>query len=127
MPLHLAVHAAEAFGVDARPLRALAGLRVGLFVVLRRREDALEDRDHIYAVIKGSAINNDGAGKVGYLAPSVDGQAAAIAEAQTLADVDPKEIGYVECHGTGTAIGDPIEVSALSQAFAAATERQSGA
>jgi len=93
-------------------------------VVLRRLEDAIEDRDHIYAVIKGSAINNDGAGKVGYLAPSVDGQAAAIAEAQTLADVDPKDITYVECHGTGTEIGDPIEVSALNQAFASADEKQ---
>lgn len=93
-------------------------------VVLRRLEDAINDRDHIYAVIKGSAINNDGRSKVGYLAPSVDGQAAAIAEAQTLADVDPANIGYVECHGTGTEIGDPIEVSALSQAFASANKKQ---
>jgi acyl transferase domain-containing protein/thioesterase domain-containing protein len=108
---------------DHRSRGTIFGSGAGV-VVLRRLEDAIEDRDHIYAVIKGSAINNDGAGKVGYLAPSVDGQAAAIAEAQTLADVDPKEISYVECHGTGTAIGDPIEVSALNQAFAAATERQ---
>ena len=92
--------------------------------MLRRLEDAVADRDHIYAVIKGSAINNDGRGKVGYLAPSVDGQAAAIAEAQALADVEPADIGYIECHGTGTEIGDPIEFSALSQAFAAASERQ---
>jgi acyl transferase domain-containing protein/thioesterase domain-containing protein len=108
---------------DHRSRGTIFGSGTGV-VVLRRLEDALADRDHIYAVIKGSSINNDGAGKVGYLAPSVDGQAAAIAEAQTLADVDPKDISYVECHGTGTEIGDPIEVSALNQAFAAAKERQ---
>ncbi|MEC8252544.1 MAG: beta-ketoacyl synthase N-terminal-like domain-containing protein, partial [Planctomycetota bacterium] len=93
-------------------------------VVLRRLDDALADRDHVYAVIKGSAINNDGRSKVGYLAPSVDGQAAAIAEAQALADVEPKDVGYIECHGTGTALGDPIEISALAQAFAGVRERQ---
>lgn len=93
-------------------------------VVLRRLEDALADRDHVYAVIKGSAINNDGRSKVSYLAPSVDGQAAAIAEAQALADVEPKDVAYIECHGTGTEIGDPIEISALGQAFAGVSQRQ---
>jgi acyl transferase domain-containing protein/thioesterase domain-containing protein len=93
-------------------------------VVLRRLEDALRDKDHVYAIIKGSAINNDGSGKVGYLAPSVDGQAAAIAEAMTLAGVSAEDVSYVECHGTGTEIGDPIEVSALRQAYAEAKKKQ---
>lgn len=87
-------------------------------VVLRRVADAVDDGDHIYAVIRGSAVNNDGAQKVGYLAPSVDGQAACITEALAVADVDPGTIGFVECHGTGTPMGDPIEVAALTQAFA---------
>ncbi len=93
-------------------------------VVLRRLADALQDGDHVYAVVKGSSVNNDGARKVGYLAPSVDGQAAAMAEAMALAGVDPDDISYVECHGTGTEIGDPIEVSALTQAFAGSKRRQ---
>ena len=91
-------------------------------VALRRLEDALEDGDPIYAVIKGSAINNDGGQKVGYLAPSVDGQAAAMAEAYSVAGIDPATIGYVECHGTGTYMGDPIEISALTQAFRRSTQ-----
>ena len=92
----------------------------GGVVALRRLEDALEDGDDVYAVIKGSAVNNDGGQKVGYLAPSVDGQAAAMTEAYSLADIDPGSIGLIECHGTGTYMGDPIEISALSQAFRAA-------
>lgn len=86
-------------------------------IALRRLQDALDDGDRIYAVIKGTAVNNDGAQKVGYLAPSVDGQAACIAEALGVADVDPATISYVECHGTGTRMGDPIEIAALTQAF----------
>ena len=85
--------------------------------MLRRLEDALEDHDHIRAVILGSAINNDGARKVGYLAPSVEGQAEVIAEALEFAGVSAEEISYVEAHGTGTVVGDPIEVRALTQAF----------
>ena len=73
-------------------------------------------------MIRGSAVNNDGARKVGYTAPSVDGQAAVIAEALALAGVDAETIGYVEAHGTGTPLGDPIEVAALTQAFRAATD-----
>ncbi|MBA4017142.1 MAG: polyketide synthase [Pirellula sp.] len=91
--------------------------------VLRRVEDALRDGDRIYAVVKGSAVNNDGASKVGYFAPSVDGQASAVAEALAVADVPADTIGYVECHGTGTPIGDPIEIAALTQAFRQSTER----
>jgi acyl transferase domain-containing protein len=86
-------------------------------VVLRRAADAIRDGDHIWAIIKGSAINNDGAAKAGYLAPSVDGQARCIAEAQAIAGVSGDEVSYVECHGTGTYLGDPIEVAALTAAF----------
>ncbi|NDU99469.1 type I polyketide synthase [Pseudoroseicyclus tamaricis] len=86
-------------------------------LALRRREDALADGDTIWAVIKGSAINNDGAAKAGYLAPSVEGQAAVVREAQAMAGVRPESIGYVECHGTGTYLGDPIEVAGLAEAF----------
>ncbi|SHF70797.1 Acyl transferase domain-containing protein [Litoreibacter ascidiaceicola] len=91
-------------------------------VVLRRLTDAIADSDHIWAVIKGSAINNDGAAKAGYLAPSVDGQAAAIAEAQAMANITADTIDYVECHGTGTYLGDPIEVAALTEAFEETTD-----
>lgn len=86
-------------------------------LVLRRLSDAIEDRDHIYAVIKGSAVNNDGSMKAGYAAPSVDGQARVVTSAMALAGVDPATIGYLEAHGTATRVGDPIEVTALTQAF----------
>ncbi|UWR84963.1 acyltransferase domain-containing protein [Phaeobacter inhibens] len=86
-------------------------------VALRRLEDALADGDHIWAVIKGSAINNDGADKAGYLAPSVEGQASAVRQALRAAKTPPDTIDYVECHGTGTYLGDPIEVTALTEAY----------
>jgi acyl transferase domain-containing protein/thioesterase domain-containing protein len=101
---------------DHRASGTVFGSGVGV-VALRRLEDALRDGDHIHAVIRGSAVNNDGASKMGYLAPSVEGQAAAIAEAIALAGIASQSIGYVECHGTGTPMGDPIEVAALVQAF----------
>jgi acyl transferase domain-containing protein len=93
-------------------------------VLLKRLEDAQVDRDHIYAVIKGSACNNDGAQRVGYTAPGVDGQAQVISLAQAAANVDPDTIGYIETHGTGTTLGDPIEVSALTQVFREQTARK---
>ncbi|SDF31356.1 type I polyketide synthase [Limimaricola pyoseonensis] len=99
---------------EARAAGTVFGSGAGA-VVLRRLEDALADGDHVWAVLKGSAINNDGARKAGYLAPSVDGQAAAVTEALRMAGVSGAEIGFVECHGTGTALGDPIELAALAQ------------
>lgn len=101
---------------DHRSQGTVFGSGAGV-VAMRRLDDALEGGDDIYAVIKGTAVNNDGSRKVGYLAPSVDGQAACITEALAVADVDPETIGYVECHGTGTPMGDPIEIAALTQAF----------
>jgi amino acid adenylation domain-containing protein len=89
----------------------------GAVVVLKRLADALRDGDTVWAVIKGSAINNDGAAKVGYTAPSVDGQAEVIEQALQRAGVDPRTIGMVEAHGTATPLGDPIEVAALTQAY----------
>lgn len=93
-------------------------------VALKRLADALRDGDHVYAIIKGSAINNDGARKVGYTAPSVDGQASVIRAALAAAAVDPETVGYVEAHGTGTPLGDPIEIAALNQVFGANTGRE---
>ena len=90
-------------------------------VVLRRLEDAVADGDSIYAVIRGAAINNDGARKASFTAPSVKGQATVIARAQADAGIDPRSISYVETHGTATPLGDPIEIEALTQAFRAQT------
>ncbi len=94
-------------------------------VLLKRLEDALSDGDSIYAVVRGYAVNNDGAGKVGYTAPSVEGQANVIAMAHASANVDPETVTYIEAHGTGTPLGDPIEVAALTQAFRAKTQARS--
>jgi acyl transferase domain-containing protein len=101
---------------DAEGQGTVIGSGVGV-VALKRLSEAIADGDHIYAVIKGSALNNDGAAKVGYTAPSIEGQAQVIAMAQAAAGVDPSTISYVEAHGTATALGDPIEVAALTQAF----------
>jgi len=90
-------------------------------VVLKRLEEAIADRDTIYAVIRGVGLNNDGAAKVSFAAPSVDGQADAIAMAHAMADVHPETISYIETHGTATPLGDPIEIAALTQAFALKT------
>lgn len=101
---------------DAAARGAVWGSGVGV-VALKRLSEAVRDRDHIFAVIKGFAVNNDGARKAGFTAPSVDGQAAVIAQALAMADVKASSIGYVEAHGTATPLGDPIEVAALVQAF----------
>jgi len=101
---------------DARAQGTVGGNGVGI-VVLKRLSDAVAARDCIHAVIKGSAINNDGSLKVGYTAPSVDGQAEVIAKALAMAEVHPETVSYIEAHGTGTALGDPIEIAALTQAF----------
>ena len=93
-------------------------------VMLKRLEDALVDGDSIYAVIKGSAVNNDGSHKIGYTAPSVDGQAKVIRAAQSVAEVDPETITYVEAHGTATELGDPIEIAALTKAFHVHTQKK---
>lgn len=109
----------RAFDADAQGTIAGSGLGI---VVLKRLQDAIDDGDYIHAVIKGSAINNDGGFKVSYTAPRIDTQAAVIRTAQAVAEVEPTDISYIETHGTGTALGDPIEVAALTQAFREGTK-----
>ncbi|MCW1931254.1 type I polyketide synthase [Pararhodobacter zhoushanensis] len=111
----------ECHAFDHRAQGTVFGSGAGC-VVLKRLADAVADGDHIWAVVKGSAINNDGAQKAGYLAPSVEGQARCIAEAQAVADTPAETIDYIECHGTGTYLGDPIEVAAMTEAFRETTE-----
>ncbi len=106
---------------DAKAQGTVGGSGAGM-VVLKRLEEAQADGNTIYAVIKGSAVNNDGSAKVGYTAPSVKGQASAIAEALFIADIDPSTIQYMEAHGTATPLGDPIEVQALTEAFQTSTQ-----
>ncbi|MET7951702.1 beta-ketoacyl synthase N-terminal-like domain-containing protein [Micromonospora sp. NPDC005324] len=110
-----------------RPFDADADGMVGAdgagIVVLKRLTDALADRDHIHAVLMGSALSNDGSDKVGFTAPSVTGQVTATRTAHLVAGVDADTIRYVEAHGTGTTIGDTIEVRALSRAFGAGSPR----
>jgi non-ribosomal peptide synthase protein (TIGR01720 family) len=108
---------------DAEAGGTVSGSGVGV-VVLKRLSDALADRDTVYALIKGTAINNDGSTKVGYAAPSIEGQAQVISMALGVAGVSPDTITYIEAHGTATPLGDPIEVSALKQAFRGKTERK---
>ncbi len=107
---------------DASAAGTVPGEGVGV-VVLKRLDDAVADGDHIHAVILAAAVNNDGAAKVGYTAPGVDGQVEVITTAHSLADVDASTIAHVEAHGTGTALGDPIEVEALGRAFALGAPR----
>jgi acyl transferase domain-containing protein len=108
---------------DARAQGIINGSGVGI-VVLRRLEDAVSAGDRIRAVIRGTAVNNDGSLKVGFTAPSVEGQAAVVAAALEFADVDPDTLGLIEAHGTGTPMGDPIEVAALTQVFRETTSRR---
>jgi len=109
---------------DAAAGGTVGGSGVGV-VVLKRLQDALANGDRIDAVVLGSAVNNDGSSKVGYMAPSVEGQAEVIATAQALAGVDADKVSYVETHGTGTTMGDPIEIAGLTKAFRASTRRNS--
>jgi amino acid adenylation domain-containing protein len=108
---------------DAAAEGSIFGSGVGL-VVLKRLDQALADRDTIRAVILGSAVNNDGSLKVGFTAPGVTGQAAVISEALAVAAVDPVTIAYIEAHGTGTALGDPVEIQAVTRAFREYTDRR---
>ncbi len=101
---------------DAASSGAVGGSGAGV-VVLRRLEDALAAGDAVRAVIRGSAVNNDGAQKVGFTAPSLEGQAEVIAEALAVAGLEPEAISYLEAHGSGTALGDPIEIAAMTLAF----------
>lgn len=107
---------------DEKATGTLWGNGVGI-VVLKLLDEAIADGDYIHAVIKSSAINNDGNQKVSHSAPSVDAQASVIYQAQELADIDPETISYIEAHGTATPLGDPIEIAALTQAFRAGTEK----
>ncbi len=108
---------------DAQAQGTVSGNGCGI-VILKRLQEALADGDTIHAVIKGAAINNDGSLKIGYTAPSVEGQKEVILEAIALAGIHPDTIQYIEAHGTGTPLGDPIELAALTQAFQTETQRQ---
>ncbi|PHM68031.1 type I polyketide synthase [Xenorhabdus sp. KJ12.1] len=101
---------------DAHSNGTVGGNGVGI-LLLKLLDRALEDNDQIHAIIKGSSVNNDGQRKVGFTAPSIEGQAEVIASAHMLAGVEPEDISYIECHGTATEIGDPIEVTALARVF----------
>ncbi|WP_063043787.1 type I polyketide synthase [Nocardia pseudovaccinii] len=104
----------RAFGAEASGMVHSQGVGI---VLLRRLEDAMADGDPIYAVLRGSAVNHDGAGKAGFTAPSATGQARVVAEALAAADVEPDEVGLIEAHGTATALGDQIELAALAAVF----------
>lgn len=108
---------------DAQAQGTVSGEGLGV-VVLKRLPEAIADGDHIYAVIKGFGLNNDGSAKVGFTAPSVEGQAEAITTALAEAEFDPATVSYVECHGTATPIGDPIEMAGLTQAFRTGTDEK---
>ena len=108
---------------DANARGTVFGSGVGI-VVLKRLEDAITDRDHIHAVVLGSAINNDGSSKVSYTAPSVNRQSDVIIEALANAGIEAGSVSYVEAHGTGTSIGDPIEIAALTNAYRTSTEKK---
>jgi acyl transferase domain-containing protein len=108
---------------DAKARGTVSGKGLGV-VMLKRLSDAIDDRDTIRAVIRGWAINNDGSLKVGYTAPSVEGQAQVIAEALAMSSLPAESVTYVEAHGTGTELGDPIELGALNLVYRAATNRR---
>ncbi len=108
---------------DAKAGGIVSGNGVGV-VTLKRLSDALRDKDDVHAVIRGSAVNNDGEDKAAYAAPGLEGQREVIAEALAVAGVNPETVSFVEAHGTGTHLGDPLEVEALTRAFSASTSRR---
>ena len=108
---------------DAIGQGTIFGSGVGA-VLLKPLENALTDRDHIFAVIKGTAANNDGSGKSSYTAPSLGQQSQAVVDALELAGVSADSVGYVECHSTGTIVGDPLEIEALTKAFRKQSDRK---
>ena len=108
---------------DAKSAGTVFGSGAGA-IVLRRLADAVDDGDTIYGVIRGTAINNDGAQKVGFLAPGVEGQAGVVAEALAIGDTQAEEVSYIETHGTGTPVGDPIEFEALNQVYRQETDKR---
>ena len=110
----------RAFDADAKGMVRGSGMG---FIVLKRLDDALADGDTVHAVIRGTAINNDGSSKVGFTAPGLQGQTDVIGDALAIADVNPEDITYVEAHGTGTELGDPIEIAALTRAYREHTEK----
>ncbi|MFF7184363.1 amino acid adenylation domain-containing protein [Streptomyces sp. NPDC008222] len=111
----------RAFDADAS---GIVGGSAAAVVVLKRLSDAVAAGDHIHAVLRGSAINNDAGAKIGFTAPSIEGQAAVVRAAHLAAGIEPDSVGYVETHGTGTPLGDPIEVAGLTRAFRAGTDRR---
>ncbi|WP_046731288.1 hybrid non-ribosomal peptide synthetase/type I polyketide synthase [Streptomyces humi] len=111
----------RAFDADAS---GIVGGSAAAVVVLKRLSDALAAGDHIHAVVRGSAINNDGGAKIGFTAPSIEGQAQVVRAAHLAAGIEPDSVGYVETHGTGTPLGDPIEVAGLTRAFRAGTDKR---
>ncbi|MEM1121732.1 MAG: beta-ketoacyl synthase N-terminal-like domain-containing protein, partial [Bacteroidota bacterium] len=111
----------RAFDADAKGMVRGNGM---VSIVLKKLDQALEDRDHIWAVIKGTAINNDGSDKIGFTAPSINGQAEAITKALAKARLNANDIDYIEAHGTGTILGDPIEVAGLTKAFEKTTDNK---
>ena len=108
---------------DAKASGTVVGQGAGI-VVLKRLSEAIADRDRIHAVIRGSAVNNDGSLKVGFTAPSVTGQAEVVSLAQAISGIAADRVSYVETHGTGTPLGDPIEIAALTQAFRKSTDKK---
>ncbi|MCK5524147.1 MAG: acyltransferase domain-containing protein [Thiomargarita sp.] len=108
---------------DEQAQGTLRGDGVGI-VVLKRLEDAIADNDSIYAIIKGFATNNDGSDKIGYTAPGIEGQTEVISLAQEMAGGDIEAISYIETHGTGTSLGDPVEMTALTNVFRNKTDKK---
>lgn len=109
---------------DAKAKGTVLGQGIGV-VVLKRLSEAVADGDTIHAIIRGSAINNDGSEKVGFTAPGIHGQCEVILAAQNTAGVTAQDIGYIETHGTGTPLGDPIEIKAITKAFQFTTDKKS--